>query len=353
MTIKNHIEGVITLSTAMHVCEFDKPGEMMQKPIITAEGRFYMPYFPANDLRGRLRRKAAYRIFAIWKKKGLTIPETLYLGMTCGVSSGNPENTKSVAEIVRANQNVYMGVFGGGTRMLRSGYRIQDLDVISQTCIDAGIVPSRLGESTVGGYIPVEYKDGKKIPIREGFKLLHTYNILRVDDIMRAVRIEEMESLIVGGNEAIAAYQTSVLTERSENKAAKDIAKETGIAAEKVARNRVENMQNFRAVAPGTPFYLRIDMADTLSSIQTGLLILCLRDLFEEGEFGGYVRLGLGKVAIREMRLMIDGISVPLFDDELGLKFSTKVSELAILAEEAVGKLSVEEMNLFFISKGG
>lgn len=352
MTTKNHIEGAITLVTAMHVTEFDKPGETMQKPIITPEGRFYMPYFPANDLRGRLRRKAASRIFAAWKKKGLSVSETLYLGLTCGASSGNPENDKSVEEVVRANKNVYMGIFGGGTRMLRSGYRVQDLDVISQTCIDAGVVPAYLGESTEGGYIPMEYKDGQKIPVRDGYKLLHSYAILRVDDIMRAVRIDEMEGVIEGGREAIAEYQASVLGERTDGKAAKALAKETGVAAEKVARNRVENMQSFRAVATGTPFYLRMDMADTLTPAQTGLLILCLRDLFEEGSFGGYERLGLGKVNVRTMKLMIDGEAHPLFDDEQSLKLSAKAEALAQLANDAVEALSVEEMNLFFASKG-
>lgn len=352
MTTKNHIEGAINLSTAMHVTEFDKPGETMQKPIITPEGRFYMPYFPANDLRGRLRRKAASRIFAVWKKKGFAISEALYLGLTCGASSGNPENDKSVEEVVRANQNVYMGVFGGGTRMLRSGYRVQDLDVISQTCIDAGVVPAHLGESTEGGFVPMEYKDGQKMPIRDGFKLLHTYGILRVDDIMRAVRIDEMEGVIEGGREGIAAYQASVLGERTNGKAAKALAKETGVAAEKVARVRVENMQSFRAVASGTPLYLRMDMADTLTPAQTGLLILCLRDLFEEGSFGGYERLGLGKVSVRKMKLMIDGEAISMFDDEHALTLSAKAAELTKLAEDAVEALTVEEMKLFFVSKG-
>lgn len=352
MTIKNHLEGTLTLATAMYVAEFDKPGEQMQKPIITPEGRFYMPYFPANDLRGRLRRKAAKRIADAFKAKGTPVSVDLYLGLTCGASSGNPENDKTVEEVVRANENVYMGVFGGGTRMLRSGFRLQDLDVVSQTAIDAGIVPAHVGDQMEGGFIPMEYKDGQRTPIRDGFKLMHTYGILRVDSILRAVGMDEMIDVIEGGKEAITAYQLSVLNERADGKAAKALAKETGVAAEKVARNRVENMQSFRAVAPGTPFYFRMDMVDSLTPAQTGLLILCLRDLFEEGAFGGYERLGLGKVTVRQMKLTHDGEALPLFEDATGLKLSAKALELTVLAEESINALTCEEMKLFFSSKG-
>lgn len=353
MTTKNHIEGVLTLRTAMYVAEFDKPGETMQKAIITPEGRFYMPYFPANDLRGRLRRRAASRIFMNWKRKGLAISESLYLGLTCGASSGNPENDKSVEEVIRANQNIYMGIFGGGTRMLRSGYRVQDLDVVSQTCIDAGVVPSHFGDMADGGFVPMEYRDGQKLPIRDGYKLMHTYGVLRVDDIMRAVKIEEIEGIIEGGSKAVAEYQEAVLSERLEGKAAREAVKENKNAVvEKVKRGRVENMQSFRAVTPGVPLYLRMDMVDTLSPAQTGLLILCLRDLLEDGEFGGYIRCGLGKMAVREMKLVADGETFPLFDDEENLTLSVKAAELAKLAEAEVEALTPEQMALFFNSKG-
>lgn len=353
MTIKNHIEGVLTLATAMHVTAFGKPNEEMQKPVITPSGRFFTPYFPANDFRGRARRKAASRIMANWKEKGLTISDELYLGLTCGASSGNPENGKSVEEIVRANQNVYMGVFGGGTRMLRSGYRVQDMDVVSQTNIDAGIVPAHLGEQTEGGFVPSEYKDGQVVPIREGWQLLHSYLVLRKDDIMNVARIDEATGIIDGGVDTIARYQTSVLSERSDGKAAKAAAKESGVAAEKVARGRVENLQTFEAVAPGTPMYFRMDMADTLSPEQAGLLILCLRDLLEEGEFGGYVRLGLGKVNVREMKFVMDGTAMPLFEDNRALKLADKAAKLVDLAEAAIEKLTVEDMNRFFTSSKG
>jgi CRISPR type IV-associated protein Csf2 len=278
----------------------------------------------------------------------MSFSETLYLGLTCGAGSGNPENDKSVEEVVRANQNIYMGVFGGGTRMLRGGYRVQDLEPITQTTIDAGMVPAHLGDPMEGGFIPMEYKDGVTSPIREGYKLQHTYNILRVDDIMRATRVDELTSMITGGLEAVAEYQASVMSERSEGKAAKASAKEANTEIEKVARNRVENMQNFRAVAPGVPFYFRMDMNDTLTLEQTGALILCLRDLIDEGEFGGYVRCGLGKVAVKEMKLVIDGHVFALFENDDDLTLSAKAAELTALAEKAIDNLTVEEMGLFF-----
>jgi CRISPR type IV-associated protein Csf2 len=307
-----------------------------------------MPYFPANDLRGRMRRKAASRIMAEWKKKGQAISEALYLGLTCGASSGNPENDKTVEEVSRANSNVYMGIFGGGTRMLRSGYRVQDLDVISQSNIDAGVVPSALGDATEGGFVPMEYKDGQAQPIREGYKLLHTYNVLRVDDIMRAMRPEELEGIIAGGKEAIARYQADIFGARNTGKAAKAAEKETGVKAEKVARVQVENMQSFKAVAPGTPMYFRLDMNDTLTQSQVGLLILCLKDLIEEGEFGGYVRCGLGKVNVRELKLVVDGEAFAVFENDQDLSLSAKSKELAALAEVEVAALTVAEMELFF-----
>jgi CRISPR type IV-associated protein Csf2 len=317
-----------------------------------------IPYFPANDLRGRLHRKGASRLMEIWKKKGQSISEALYLGLTCGASSGNPENDKTVEEVLRANSNVYMGVFGGGTRLLRSAYSVQDMEVICQPTIDARIVPAHYGESMEGGFVPSEYRDGQKLPIRDGYKLLHTYNILRVDDIMRATRVDEMAGIIEGGSDAIIDYQTAVLAERSDTKEAKEAAKEAKKTGSKTTtevkapRMRVENMQNFRAVAPGIPMYFRMDMKDYISSSQAGFLILCLKDLLEEGEFGGYVRCGLGKMDVKEMKIVTNGTAYAMFKDN-SLELSEKAAALAATAQAELEKLTVQEMELFFSSTKG
>ncbi|PND66349.1 type IV CRISPR-associated protein Csf2, partial [Escherichia coli] len=46
-------------------------------------------------------------------------------------------------EVIRAKNHVFMGLFGGGARMLHSGFDVFDLLPVMETTISAGMIPAR------------------------------------------------------------------------------------------------------------------------------------------------------------------------------------------------------------------
>lgn len=353
MTINNNVTGILALVSPLYIAGTDGSGVTQTKPIMTAQGAFRSPIFPANDCRGRLRRKSASRFFKEWIAQGITITPALVNGMTCGVADGNPENMTTIEEVVRAHSNVYMGVFGGGTRMLRSGFVINDMDAITQLTVDAGIVPSKYAEPELGGYVPMEMWDGVARPIYDGYKLMYGTTSFRVDDIMRATNPDELANVITGGIDAVAEFQESIMNERAKTKANKAELEEAKMADKKATlkkekRQRVENMMTYRAVMPGVLFYFRLDISDLLTDEQVGLLLLSWRDLLLENAFGGYARNGIGKVAVRNMQVTLKGQKIDLFADNGTMEFSPEVEKLAAAAMRAIKNTTPEEMELFF-----
>lgn len=361
MTQLNKIQGVLRLATPLHCAQPQssavvtddgkvsyasgakgKPVTVtMQMPVATKQGIQRIPYFPGNDLRGRLRRKAASRVMDVFAKNGTPIKDvTLYTGLTCGASSAIPENVTSIEENTRARSNIYMGLFGGGTRMIRSGYRMQDMVPIIDSTLEIGMVPAAFGASVDGTGFQIQGKDGQPI---NGWELLHLYHILRVDDVMRVARPAELKAVIENGEAAVAEFQAKVLAERPADK--KD-------ADGKSTRSRVENMAAIQTVAAGTPMFFSMDLEDYLSDEQVGLAILSLVDLIKESALGGYVRAGCGKVIPTGLSVIRDGEEFPLFSDEQTMTLSNQAKALADLAEAAIANLTINDMAPFFESAG-
>ena len=327
--------------------------QTMRMPIVTSSGRVDIPYFPANDLRGRMRRKAAEIVMSAIKANGGVIDDTVYLGLTAGTSVAAGENAQFVEEILRARENVYMGIFGGGLRMLRSGYAVQDMVPTIKATADAGLVPSAdiKGDGadwrvTTSVFDPEsnKYKETDEVRLRD---LTHVYQCLHVDDLMRVQRPADIDRLI--DRKMVVDYQTAILAERIVSKEHKKAVKEKTAGAEAApARSRIENMMAVQAICAGTPMWFRADVAAFASDAQIGLVILSLQALFRENALGGWVRAGLGRVDASGLSLAVrGGVAVPLFADA-SCTLTKGAEALAQAATKVVSAMTLADVEKFF-----
>lgn len=342
MSHKNHIEGIIRLSTPLHCA---MPGDKikdatptMQIGIVTVKGRDTMPYFPGNDLRGRLRRKAAAIVMPALVSEAGKLPLDLYAGLTCGASDAQPENELSVEEAIRSARNVYMGIFGGGKRLLRSRFSVQDLIPITQTTVASGLVPTK--------YETPDPERGEVL-VDQAWKLIDQQNMTRVDDVMRVTRPNEIEAFVENAEAVVSEYQAyhlGVSATRKEEKKAK-VADEV-----KTKKSDVANMMKIQVIQAGAPMYFRMDFNDGVTDAQIGLMVQSMEALVNEQALGGWSRIGLGKYNVLEMNLVREGETMPVFVGGEGdaYRLHDSLGEYVSQAKEEVAALTLEEMLSYF-----
>jgi CRISPR type IV-associated protein Csf2 len=301
MTIHNRIQGIIRLTSPLHCASPDKSlasatneTPTVQQYIVTARGNNKIPYFPGNDLRGRLRRKAAALVLDHITATSKVTP-ALYSGLTTGAITSSPESALTVEEALRARDNVYMGLFGGATRLLRSRYQVNDLIPVLAETIGAGMVPEKFGESDGENFTPIKNNATGEAAI-SGWQLVQTTQVLRVDDLQRVLRPEEIAAYIENAAEAVSAIQGKNLDSRSKRKASKDSADKGAIKKTEIeGKKETGNMMSFQSIMAGTPMYLLVNFDDDATDQHIGLMLLSLQALVREQKLGGWCRAGLGR----------------------------------------------------------
>jgi CRISPR type IV-associated protein Csf2 len=336
------IDVVLSLTSPLYVAFPDNQDKenisRTTKTPFMVDGRVqYVPIYPANGFRGGLRRKAAYRLGNHFKANEGPIPGDLYLGLSCGASSGSPDQTAlSVEEILRARENVYMGLFGGGARLHQSMYRVSDLLPIIDTTIRAGAVPEFCREK-------IQAKASRESAVGPEYagpwELLGSRTSIRVDDLYRVMNPAEIANTVADPIQSVARYQAAVLANK---KGRKD---------DDEAKSDVANMMGIETIAAGVPFHFRIDLDVAADDAKLGLLLLCLSDLFSENAFGGWVRCGFGKVRVESMHVQFDDALMKwdqFYDDNGSFELPTEATPFVQAANAAIGNLKIADMAEFF-----
>lgn len=357
MTMNNHIEGIFRLRTPLHCASPDdslanKPAETptVQMRIVTANGERRIPFFPGNDLRGRLRRKAAKIVLDHICATAQVSPQ-LYAGLCAGAVSAQPESDLSIEEALRAGRNVYMGLFGGGTRLIRSLYSCQDLVPVLRETVDIGMVPAQYVENDGKNFLPSRMtSEGEKA--LEGWNLVQNRQIIRVDDVLRVTNPEDMQAYIADVVETVSALQNETVGQRQRRKISKAQAEAGQIKQSEVEKKTdLGNMPSFQYIAAGTPMYFRLDFFDEISDAQVGLMLLALRDLVAEQRLGGWVRAGLGRFGA-ELSLTRDGERMPVFAAspavEDAVLSDAVMGQFVAAAREEIGALTADGLMAFF-----
>lgn len=353
MTMFNKIEGILRLLSPMHCAAVgDSGGEKnvtltQKQSLITRTGKRTFPIFPGNDLRGRLRRKAAALILDHIVVSG-KVKVDLYAGLSAGAITASPESDLTVEEALRARDNVYMGLFGGGTRLLRSRFCANDLVPVLADTIAARIVPSHFGDDWVPtGFIG----DGVVGPL-EGFGITDKRTSFRIDDVARVTSVNEMEQYIENVLVSVGQKQGETLSGRKERKDSKAAAKTGEIKSTDVAGKKdLSNMFTVETIMRGTPMYCLIDLQNDVSDAHVGLLLLALQALVREQALGGWIRTGFGRYSA-DLALTRNDQRYQIFADGHDSADATLTAEVhaafCVPAIAAIGTLTAESMMEFF-----
>lgn len=364
MTVNTNIQGTLKLTSPLHCAssgEFGinergyvvpgKTGRPCTSTVhqrILADGqRDNIPYFPGNDLRGRLRRKAAAIVMASLQAMGEKVPVELYAGLCSGAANARPENDLTIEEAVRGGGHVYMGLFGGGTRLLRSGYSVSDAVPVVPATVAAGLVPAGFGAYAEKA-LPLSAKgEGEaQSGYGDGWKLTDVRHVLRVDDVMRVLRPQELEAMIANASESVTAYQRGVLDNRKDRKDAAE-------GSTDVKKSDVGNMVSVQSIIPGVDLYVRIDMRDTLTRAQTGLLLCALRDLINEQSLGGWIRTGFGRFDAEHFTLTLEGEEITLFErtEKGDYQLASALTPYVAAMRDELAQVTVASLLEFFLPR--
>jgi CRISPR type IV-associated protein Csf2 len=355
MSYQNRIEGILTLTTPMHCATTggtaDAEGNanitrIQSERVVTPSGVQWIPFFPGNDLRGRLRRKAANILIG---HIGAVSPQ-LYAGLHAGTTGAPPESEKSVEEINRAKKNPFMGLFGGGRRMLESRYRANDLCPVIQDNIAIGRVPAHFGNVDGKNFLP----SGPNGPL-SGWEIKSSRTSFLVNDILRMTDPTSMQEFVTGGADAIAQRQIELLSGRADRKKDKQAAKDGEIKASDVTKKSDgSNMFEYEYIIPGTPMYCLFDMENDTTDEHFGMFLLALLELVREQALGGWVRIGFGRFNA-DLTLTRNGQKYQIFKEGMNgaqAVLSDDVFEnFCKPAIKALKTLTVSDMAEFYIGK--
>lgn len=358
MTATNKIEGILRLTSPLHCAavtseKSNADGNVTRtqtQPMVTVKGLTRVPFFPGNDLRGRLRRKAASLIMASMKARGHKVSVDLYAGMNSGSISAQPDKAAlTLEEVLRAQSNAYMGLFGGGSRILRSRFRVNDLMPVLKDLVDARIIPE-----AYASLAPVGSTGEEQVGHVAGWQIRSERTSLRIDDVTRVMNGVEMAAIIDDAVNAVADKQSNVLAGREERKTSKAAAKVGDIKKSEIATKQdTGNMFSLEYIAAGMPMYFLLDMQDDVTDGHVGLMLLALRDLIREQALGGWVRIGFGRFN-PDLQLTRNGQTLAIFEDTDNpgaIQLQSKVQPFIDAAEKAINAMTPEALMEFFVLK--
>jgi len=347
----NKIDGVVFTTSPLHVAAFESARadekknirSMMQQYVFADGERYSIPYFPANDIRGRLRRKGARYVLLALENQGIKVSRPLYSGLMSSALTESIGDESSLEELQRARRNLYMGVFGGGARMISTRFYPADMVPIMRSTIGAGMVPSSYD-------IDLKYhKDGKLVSVEHGYSLMNRYQMVRRDDVLQVEPMDDLLRFIEDAENVIPEYQAQILGMRQDRKAAKKKKDEgQSVSEEDLKKRDSQNIYGYWAISPGVPMYFNLRF-DDLTEAQVGLLVSAIRDMFSE-PIGGVVRAGMGRTNPRGLSMKYNDEHYPLFDeDESSLRLSSEMEGFVAAMKESLQKMDPRELLSYFI----
>jgi CRISPR type IV-associated protein Csf2 len=249
-----------------------------------------VPIITANKFNGGMRRKAAKIVQDLLIEKGEMITIDTYSAMNCGAVSGAPEgDTILFDEYRRAQQHPFVGLYGGGPRMMRRNVRVHNLLPITEET-------SQIFHQGVTTHPDLDHPVDPlrlKYQVPSGLRsLTQAWIFNRLDDLEALVDVQHQGQVIEDYIAQIQERQAKIL---DENKKYKE-------GASKSAKSSTRSLNSFEFVLPGICFPMAFEL--NVTDAQLGLFLETL-DLFAvEERFGGIVRNGLGQYLFEDVCLV-------------------------------------------------
>jgi CRISPR type IV-associated protein Csf2 len=279
-----------------------------------------VPVFPANDLRGRLRRLAAQLIFDNLQARGQKISLETYHGMTCGAVTGQPTPGLDFDLAIKSGVHPFLGLFGGGPRLVRSSLQISLAWAITSSTLSAGVVPDRYESDRVTD---------------DGY-LLKSLFFRRVDDALE---------FYSGSTSLTVRNYSESVAKWLKDEGAQSANGNSGTTRSKL---RIRTFSAVQYVIPGTRFYFdaRIDTSRTgLASL--GLLVHALAQFANKQCIGGWVRNGFGRFETSLTLVLPNAVRLPVLVKQGGVFTPNATDVIADALDawaEAESRITVEEL---------
>ena len=273
-------KGGVPLSGTTHyplaLSEEEALNEELENP--NGRGVIYVPVFPANDVRGRLRRRAAEEVFKLLASRGEALTLETYHGMTCGAVTGQPSKELTFDLALKSGRHSFLGLFGGGPRLVSSCLQIHTLWPVTKTTIKAGLVPSFYEDSKVLG---------------------------RTNRLTQAIFYRRIDDALVFSD------GRTELTVKEYSTAVTDWIKQLGSGER--SKKQLHTFAAIEYVIPGTRFYSEMKVETERAGLGAlGLLIHSVTAFANKQGIGGWTRNGFGRFESQFDLLMPDNVRVPL-----------------------------------------
>lgn len=264
----------------------------MRVPASVGEGALKpvaVPVVPGNSMRNLLRRS----ILEHFVMPQLTGRDRLSIGAYAaafaGSATGNPKGVATFDDIVATRAHVFLGLFGGGPRMMQGRLTVDTLYPIHQHA-QRLLGPGYEERMLSGNLVDVVWSR-------------------RVDPILKT-RDENAQEVIKDGPQALTQWAVDAM-QASAAKSAKRGAKKGADEAEPAAEegNSARGLSAFNAhevVIPGVDWLLRIEL-EKPTDAQVGLVLAGLAKIPQMTIAGGFAK-GYGKNQIEAVNL--DGEAV-------------------------------------------
>lgn len=225
----------------------------------------YIPYLPANGIRGLLRRLATKKLVDAVK-----------------------ENDK-----IEELKDVDLHAMLSGSGVSKSGLKFKEIEEIREknpilSLFGTGILMA--GKLKVADVIPLDKKNAKNLVRRQAF--------VKVDDILMGTKfsqlytkkqIEEWEKSVEKNSEA-----------RKKDRDSKKLAKETNVASDEEAKTKKSSIQHFAQreyIASGATFNGGFFL-EKASKLELGMFLHALESFMENGRLGSSQNIGFGVIDI-------------------------------------------------------
>ncbi|MFN9471030.1 type IV CRISPR-associated protein Csf2 [Acidovorax sp.] len=243
-----------------------------------------VPVIAANNIMGRLRRHGATKILDALRAKGEKVAVTTYSALQCGAATGKPDGRDvQFTEYREARQHPYIGLFGGGPRMMRRYVR----------CFNA--VPYMDCTAFMAGRTKHPYLDEAVHKAPSDSRRLTQYWIQnRNDDLRELVNIGQAQDTIKDFEKEINERQQAILADSKANSE----------GADSTSRHSTRSFSSLEFVVPGVYFPLCFEL--DVTEAQMGLFLLALDSFAATERLGGHARNGLGLFSLSDVLITDD-----------------------------------------------
>jgi len=299
----------------------------MPIPVEGEDRPFNAPIIPGNSVRNALRRAMLDVVFGQLRGSS-TLSIGAYAAAYSGNASGNPEGVPpQFDEITSVRNHVFLGLFGGGPRMMRGKLSVDSLYPIAAST--ARVIGSGHEDRYIAGPLTQIVWMTRKDPVQQ-------------------IKSEEQAELVTGGAASITqwavdAMQASMAANQKRAKAKGKGAEDNADEPDEAASARGLNTMNAHEVTlPGLDWLMRLRL-ETPTPAQIGLVLMGIQKLNDMTLGGGHGK-GYGEVEIQEVSLKIGNDTHQVWN---GAEFDDRAQEYIDSLTEALDSIDAKDFESF------